>query len=75
MQNGQQIEFSSLPIEKWLSPKEVAGHFGLQSWSCYRWINEGIVPEEYIRYCGMWRVRLHPAVTDYLAQKFAEAHA
>jgi predicted site-specific integrase-resolvase len=72
---GNQIELPNLPIEKWLSPKEVAGHFGLSAFSTYRWINEGLIPQEFVRNCGMWRYRLHPKVIEHLQEKFATAHA
>ena len=62
------------PIEEYLSPKEVAGHFGLSPFSAYRWIGEGIVPENYVRRCGKSRLRLHPSVIPLLEEKFAGAH-
>ncbi len=69
---AQQIELPNLPIEKWLSPKEVAGHFGLSAFSAYRWVNEGMIPDHFVRYCGTWRMRLHPDVVSYLQKKFHE---
>lgn len=66
-----QPALSEVPIEKWLAPKEVAGHFGLSQFSAYRWINEGIVPEQFFRRCGQWRLRVHPAVIPFLEKKFA----
>jgi hypothetical protein len=72
MLNGQQIELPNLPIEEWLSPKEVAAHFDLTAWTAYRWVNEGIIPDKFVRYCGLWRVRLHPDVLPYLQKKFHE---
>jgi len=71
----ESVELPAVPIEKWLSPKEVAGHFGLSPFSAYRWINEGIVPEHYFRRCGLWRLRVHPAVIPMLEKKFAAAHS
>jgi hypothetical protein len=71
------VEHPALPevlIEKWLSPKEVAGHFGLSQFSAYRWISEGLVPENYVRHCGKWRLRVHPSVIPLLEEKFARAH-
>ncbi len=67
----ESVDLPEVPIEKWLLPKEVAGHFGLSPFSAYRWINEGIVPESFIRRCGSWRLRVHPAVIPMLEKKFA----
>ena len=64
-----------LAIERWLSPKEVAGHFGLSAFSAYRWVNEGLIPSTHVHYCGMWRIRLHPGVIPILAKKFQANHA
>jgi len=69
-----QPDFATLAIEKWLTPKEVAGHFGLTPFSAYRWVSEGLIPEQFIRFCGMWRIRLHPDVIPILQRKFAENH-
>jgi len=70
----KQPDLPELAIEQWLSPKEVAGHFGLSPFSAYRWIGEGLIPEKYVRCCGMWRLRLHPAVIPILQKKFIENH-
>lgn len=63
------------PIDKYLSPKEVAGHFDLSPFSAYRWIGEGIVPENYVRRCGKSRLRLHPSIIPLLEEKFAGARS
>lgn len=70
-----QPDLPHLPIEKWLSPKEVAGHFGLQEDSAYRWHNEGLIRRELVRYCGRWRIRVHPAAIRELEILFEDAHA
>ena len=75
MPPAQHPEFTLMSIEQWLSPKEVAGHFGLSPFSAYRWIDEGLIPQNMIRYCGMWRIRIHPGVIAILQKKFAENHA
>ncbi len=62
------------PIEKWLAPKEVSGYFGLSCFSAYRWVSEGIIPEHMVRYCGNWRIRLHPDVIPFLEKRFAANH-
>lgn len=70
-----QPDLPHVPIERWLSAKEVAGHFGLSPFSAYRWVNEGLIPDSHVRYCGMCRIRLHPDVIGLLRKKFAANHA
>ncbi len=67
-------ELPDLPIGKWLAPKEVAGHFGLNEDSAYNWINDGTISRRYIRYCGRMRMRIHPAVLAELEKEFEAAH-
>lgn len=69
-----QSDLPNLPIERWLAPKELAGHFGLKEDSAERWIREGIVPRQFVRYCGRWRIRVHPAVIPILERDFEQAH-
>ena len=62
------------PIDCWLSPKQVAGYFGLTRSSTYRWINEGLVPAKFVRFCGRRQKRLHPAAVPLLEREFASGH-
>ena len=71
MKTPHKTDLAEVPIEKWLSPKEVAGHFGLTAFSAYRWINEGIVEDHFVRRCGQRRLRIHPAAIPMLEKKFA----
>ena len=63
------------PIEKWLSPKEVAGHFGLSPFSAYRWRSNGFIPPAYVKKFGGWFYKFHPAVVSVLEKNFEEAHS
>lgn len=74
MANAQQIELPNVQIEKWLSPKEVAGHFGLKEDSAERWIADGTVPRHLVKFCGRWRMRVHPSALPILEKIFEEAH-
>jgi len=67
-------ELPDIPIEDWLAPKEIAGHFGLSAWSAYRWVNEGVIPQNHVKYSGNWRIRIHPAAVPMLEKAFAAAH-
>jgi predicted site-specific integrase-resolvase len=60
-------------LEQWLAPKEVAGRFGLHSSSAYRWIDDGTIPENFIRRCGRCRIRIHPDIVPLLEKTFREA--
>ena len=59
-------------IDHWLSPKEVAAHFGMSLYSSYRWINEGYIPPEFVRCIGRRRIRIHPDSVALLEKTFAE---
>jgi predicted site-specific integrase-resolvase len=64
----------TLPLEKWLSPKELAAHFGLSEDSAYRWLDEGTIARRFVRHCGRWRIRIHPAAIAELQKIFEQAH-
>lgn len=63
-----------LPIEQWLTPKELAAHFGLKEDSAYRWIDEGTVEDRFIKHCGTRRLFIHPAALAQLEKLFTAAH-
>lgn len=63
-----------LPLEKWLSPKQLAAHFGLKEDSGERWIREGTVPRRLIRFCGRRRMLVHPDAVQLLENIFETAH-
>jgi hypothetical protein len=65
-----QQELPQLAIDLWKTPKEVAGHFGLKEDSAYRWMDDGTIEQKYIKYCGRWRMRLHPEVIPILEKIF-----
>jgi hypothetical protein len=69
-----QPDLPDLAIERWLAPKELAGHFGLKEDSAYTWLADGTIPRRYIRYCGRWRMRIHPAAIPELEKIFERAH-
>jgi hypothetical protein len=71
---NKQFDLPLLPIDRWLAPKELAAHFGLQEASAYLWLADGTVPRRYIRYCGRWRMRIHPAAIPELEKIFEAAH-
>ena len=64
-----------VPIEKWLSPKEVAGHFGLSPFSAYRWRSNGFIPPAYVKKFGGWFYKFHPAVVSLLEKSFTAGHS
>ena len=65
-----------VPIEQYLSAKELAAHFGgLDEQSAYRWRSNGIIPQKYIKKFGNRNYKFHPAVTSFLENKFAETHS
>lgn len=74
MLSEKQIELPHIEIEKWLSPKELAGIWGLKEDSAERWIADGTVPEKFVEHCGRWRLRVHPAAVPILREIFAAAH-
>lgn len=74
MNSVAQPDLPLLPIERWLAPKELAGIWGLKEDSAERWVSEGIIPQKFVRYCGRWRIRIHPAVVPILERDFAAAH-
>ncbi|MBI3418117.1 MAG: hypothetical protein HY043_22745 [Verrucomicrobia bacterium] len=64
----------------WLTAKELAGHFGLNEESAYRWRRE-IIPEVHpetqtrlIRYAGKMRIFFHVDCVSFLEERFAAAH-
>jgi hypothetical protein len=60
--------------DSWLSPKEVAGRWGLKEDSTYRWIAEGTIPEKWVKYAGRRRIFIHPDAILYLETVFAKSH-
>jgi predicted site-specific integrase-resolvase len=64
----------AVPLNQWLSAKQVAGYFGLQQWSAYRWREEGTVPEPFVKRSGRWRILFHPDVIPLLEKVFEQAH-
>ena len=73
-QTRSQSALPEVPVERWLSPKELAGHFGLKEDSAEAWIHDVTVPRRYVKFCGRWRMRIHPAVLPELEKIFEEAH-
>jgi hypothetical protein len=63
-----------VPVEQWLSPKQLAAHFGLKEDSAYLWRSNGTIPPAYIKKFGNWRYKFHPAVVSLLEKDFAAAH-
>jgi hypothetical protein len=74
VQTLPQMTLPEVPIEKWLSPKELAGCFGLKEDSAEAWIHNGIVPRRYVKFCGRRRMRIHPAIVEKLEEDFEAAH-
>jgi hypothetical protein len=74
MSRCSQSALPSVPPEQWLSPKELAGKFGLKEDSAERWIRDGTVPRRYVKRGGDRRLRVHPAVLPILEKAFAAAH-
>lgn len=68
-----QFELPHLPVEKWLTPKELAGIWGLKEDSAERWVANRTVPQKFVKYCGR-RIRIHPAAVPHLEEVFAAAH-
>jgi hypothetical protein len=64
-----------VPIEQWLSPKQLAAQFGLSPFSAYRWRSNGNIPPAYIKKFGNWRYKFHPAAVFLLGKKFAASHS
>jgi len=63
-----------IPLEKWLSPKELAGHWGLKADSAENWIADGTVPRQMVRHCGRKRLLVHPDAIPLLQQIWNAAH-
>jgi Helix-turn-helix domain len=61
---------SEVAFEKWLTAKQVAAHFGLGESSAYHWVNEGRIPERFIRYRGMRQYLFHPDLLLHLKKLF-----
>jgi Helix-turn-helix domain len=63
-----------VPIEQWLSPKQIGAHFGLSSDSVYRWRSNGTIPPAFVKKFGGWRYKFHPGVVSLLEKDFEAAH-
>lgn len=63
-----------LPIERWITPKQLAEHFGLKVDSAYRWIDEETVDSRFVKRCGTRRLLIHPAALPELEKIFAAEH-
>lgn len=61
---------AALPLDRWLTAKQVAGHFALNEESVYRWRKEGKIPARYFKLCGRRRFLFHPDVLAYLEMQF-----
>ena len=75
-----QTHFEPFDPKEWLTPKELAGHFGLNEESAYRWRRE-LIPDTHpktkrrlIRYGGMARIFFHVDVIPFLDDLFTAAH-
>jgi hypothetical protein len=76
----RQLVAPVLDQREWLTPKELAGRFGLNEESAYRWRRE-LIPDVHpktkrklVRYAGTRLLFFHVDTIGYLEQKFAEAH-
>lgn len=61
---------ATVPLERWLTAKQVAGEFALKAQSAYRWFNEGRIPTGYAKPCGTRRLLFHPDVIAELQKQF-----
>jgi hypothetical protein len=59
-----------VPLDRWLTAKQVAGHFALNEESVYRWRQEGKIPAQYFKLCGTRRLLFHPDAIALLQAKF-----
>lgn len=66
--------FLKADLQTWLSPKQLAAHWGLKEDSAERWIAQGLVPKKYIRRRGKGRILIDPAVIPILQAQFDAAH-
>lgn len=63
-----------LPIEQWLSPQQLAAHFGLSDGRANGWLRKGYIPPAYIKQIGKNRFKFHPSVIPVLEEVFAASH-
>ncbi|HEV2331202.1 MAG TPA: hypothetical protein VGY56_20665 [Verrucomicrobiae bacterium] len=62
-----------VPIEQWLSAKQLAAEFFLNEDSAYRWRKSGTIPPDFVgRLKGEYR--FHPAIIPFLNAAFEAAH-
>jgi len=73
----QHLELRDVSFDRWLTPKELAGHFGRMEDSAYRWKEKyipGQIPARYLRYSGPARMLFHPDIISMLEKIFEAAH-
>jgi len=77
---SEQLPFEPFNPEAWLTAKELAGHFGLNEESAYRWRRE-LIPDTHpktkvrlIRYSGTRRIFFRLDCIPFLLEKFRAAH-
>ena len=87
MLGDEQLTLSTWNAKEWLTPKELAGYFGLNEESAYRWRGE-LIPDQVevrgekgevriqrlIRYTGTARFLFHVTCIPFLEEKFSSAH-
>jgi hypothetical protein len=74
MKSHSQTGLPKVPIEQWLSPRQIAAHFGLSAFSAYRWRSNGTIPPAYFKKFGGWRYKFHPGMVSLLEEVFAAPH-
>lgn len=68
-------DLPSLPLDQWLTAKELAARLGVSPQSVHRWRDEGAIPEGLWRRCGFKLVYFRPESVAWLQERFDEAHA
>jgi hypothetical protein len=71
---AQHPTLPDVPIEQWLSAKELAARFGLSPFSAYRWRSDGMIPPAFVKKSGDWFYKFHPAVIPVIEDVFSAAH-
>jgi|GEM_PF-2497391 excisionase family DNA binding protein len=57
-----------------LTPKELAIRFGKSRRTIYRWISEGLIPEQFVHHAGLREVCISVEAVTHLRTKFRERH-